>query len=120
MLRLRFVLPVLMLTTVGLLGCTGGDPAPSADAPAGGAASGKSDPKIEAALAELSPSDRALAEKQKICPVTDELLGSMGPPKKVTIEGRDILICCDGCEDAVREDPETYFAKIEAAGGTVQ
>ena len=38
------------------------------------------------ALSQLSAADRALAAKQKTCPVTGELLGSMGAPYKVTVK----------------------------------
>jgi YHS domain-containing protein len=71
------------------------------------------DQEIEAALAELSPEDRALAERQKICPVGGEPLGSMGTPIKLTVEGREVFICCAACEDALREDPETYLSKLD-------
>src|SRR4051812_34433021 len=36
--------------------------------------------KIKASLVSLSTEDRALAEKQKICPVSGEALGIMGAP----------------------------------------
>jgi Cu(I)/Ag(I) efflux system membrane fusion protein len=65
------------------------------------------------ALAKLSPEDRALAEKQKICPVSGEPLGSMGKPYKVTVEGRDVLLCCQGCEEEIKENPEKYLAKLD-------
>lgn len=68
--------------------------------------------KIEVALAELSPEDRALAEKQKICPVSGEPLGSMGKPYKVNVEGKDVLLCCQGCEAKIKENPKEYLAKI--------
>ena len=71
------------------------------------------DKEIAAELAKLSPEDRALAEKQKVCPVGGEPLGSMGAPIKLTVEGRELFICCEGCEDAVREDPEKYFRKLD-------
>ena len=46
--------------------------------------SDEDDAKIIAAeLAKLSPDDRALAKKQKLCPVTEMPLGSMGTPIKV-------------------------------------
>ena len=64
------------------------------------------------ALAELSPEDRALAEKQKTCPVSGEPLGAMGKPYKVTIQGRDVLLCCPGCEAEIKENPEKYLAKL--------
>src|SRR5438105_679701 len=54
--------------------------------------------KIKASLALLSTVDRALAEKQKICPVSGEPLGAMGAPKKISVAGHDVFICCQGCE----------------------
>jgi hypothetical protein len=67
-------------------------------------------------LAELSEADRALAEKQKVCPVSGELLGSMGKPVKVTVKGRTVFLCCSGCEAAINKDPDKYLAKLNAAG----
>ena len=66
----------------------------------------------EAELAKLSPEDRQLAEKQKVCPVSGEPLGSMGKPYKVTVEERDVFLCCKGCEDAIKKDPAKYLAKL--------
>ena len=71
------------------------------------------DKEIAAELSKLSPEDRALAEKQKVCPVGGDLLGSMGAPIKLIVEGRELFICCEGCEDAVRENPEKYFSKLD-------
>lgn len=66
----------------------------------------------EDALAELSPEDRALAEKQKVCPVSGETLGAMGKPYKVTVKGQEVLLCCPGCEAEIKKDPEKYMAKL--------
>jgi len=66
----------------------------------------------EEALSELSAADRALAEKQKICPVSGQPLGSMGKPHKVTVQGREVFLCCAGCEDKIKADPEKYLAKL--------
>lgn len=68
--------------------------------------------KIKANLALLSSEDRTLAEKQKICPVSGESLGTMGPPKKISVAGREVFICCPGCEDALTNEPAKYLAKI--------
>lgn len=70
------------------------------------------DAEIKEALAGLSADDRAAVEKQKVCPVSDEALGSMGAPIKVTVQGRDVYICCDGCQDSLTKDPEKYLAKL--------
>jgi hypothetical protein len=71
------------------------------------------DPKITAALAKLSGEDRALAVKQKICPVSGEALGSMGAPMKVDVKGRAVFICCDGCREQLLAKPDEYLAKID-------
>jgi hypothetical protein len=68
--------------------------------------------QYEDQLAKLAPEDRALAEKQKTCPVSGEPLGSMGVPYKVTVQGRDVLLCCQGCEGAIKKNPEDYLAKL--------
>jgi hypothetical protein len=67
------------------------------------------DAEVKDALAKLSPEDRALAEAQETCPVTGEILGSMGIPIKVTVEGRDAFVCCEGCVDELKNN----FAKYE-------
>jgi hypothetical protein len=73
----------------------------------------KADPaKIKANLASLSTEDRALAEKQKICPVSGGALGAMGTPKKLTISGHDVFICCPGCEKEITSEPDKYLAKL--------
>jgi len=69
-------------------------------------------PEIEKALSELSHEDRMAAEKQKTCPVSTGALGSMGKPYKVTINDRDVFLCCQGCEEKLRGDPDKYLAKI--------
>lgn len=71
-------------------------------------------PEVAAELANLPEEDRQLAAKQRICPVADGLLGSMGTPKKLTVEGREVFICCESCEEELRSDPEKYFAKIDS------
>jgi YHS domain-containing protein len=72
----------------------------------------KPDAKIAASLAQLSEEDRALAEKQRICPVSGQPLGSMGVPVKVTVKGQDVFLCCEGCKEAIEKDPDTYLAKL--------
>ena len=71
--------------------------------------------KIDAELAKLSPEDLKLAELQdKKCVVSDHLLGSMGAPIKITdVEGKDVFICCAGCEGELRDHADKYLAKIK-------
>ena len=68
--------------------------------------------EYQEALAELAPADRELAEKQKVCPVSGQALGSMGQPYKVTVKGQDVLLCCAGCEAQIKEDSDKYLANL--------
>ncbi|MCI0335252.1 MAG: hypothetical protein L0228_18740 [Planctomycetes bacterium] len=74
---------------------------------------GSANADIVAAFAKLSADDRALAEKQRICPVTGELLGSMGAPIKVDVAGQPVFICCEGCQENLLAKPDEYLAKLK-------
>lgn len=69
-------------------------------------------PAVIEALAELSAKDRPLAESQKICPVRGFLLGSMGAPPKVDVNGKPIFICCEGCREDLLSNPDKYLAVL--------
>jgi hypothetical protein len=62
---------------------------------------------------EVAPTLRALADAQKICPVTQKPLGSMGPPVAVTVAGRTVLVCCDGCVEPLKNAPDKYLPRLE-------
>ena len=71
--------------------------------------------KITATLAALASADRALAERQRFCPVLAESrLGSMGKPVKLTLDGETVFLCCKGCEEAAKEDPQATLARVKA------
>lgn len=70
--------------------------------------------KIKAHLSKLSPEDRRLAEAQGRCPRTGKRLGSMGKPVKVMLQDQPVFLCCAGCEDEARENPEQTLAKVKA------
>jgi hypothetical protein len=90
----------------------GGEQAASGQAePAKGAGEAAAGDYAEA-LAQLSSEDRVLAEKQKVCPVSGKPLGSMGKPIKITVKDRTVFLCCPGCEDAIKKDPDKYLAKL--------
>jgi hypothetical protein len=59
-------------------------------------------PESMQGIRELSPPDQRLALQQRTCPVTGDLLGSMGKPIKVNVNGRSVFVCCQGCVDEVR------------------
>jgi hypothetical protein len=61
---------------------------------------------------------QALAEKQKVCPVSGEPLGSMGAPQPVSVTDskggkHTVLICCESCREPLAEKPDEYLAKLE-------
>ena len=62
---------------------------------------------------KLSAADEKLASEQKICPVTEFELDSMGGPIPIEVVGKRVFICCKGCEKALRADPQKYLAKLK-------
>lgn len=103
-----------ILLTPLLVGCSPSADRTDAQPPAVQVDAG-SDQQAEGIMLLEDEADRVAARQQRICPVSGEPLGSMGKPIKLTVEGREVFICCASCEDALREDPEKYFAKIDAA-----
>ena len=78
-----------------------------------GSHAGKTDmEKMTEALAGFSEEDRKSAMKQHFCPVSGEMLGTMGEPEKVEVQGKQVWICCDGCKDKLLADPDKYLAKL--------
>ena len=72
------------------------------------------DPNLIAVnLAKLSEEDRLLAEKQKICLVGGEALGSMGAPEKLDVDGTTIFICCRACEREILTNKEKYIKLVK-------
>lgn len=98
------------------------DELPQMDLPPGGSPEIAVEPDddeaaaIAEAFAKLSPADRALAQKQKSCPVADMPLGSMGTPIKVDVDGRPVFICCEGCREELLAEPAKYIAKLSKEG----
>ena len=120
-----------------LAGCGGSDGTPTTETPAPSASTAETDhgehsddgdhaehgdhakhggddamAKMKAGLAKLSDEDRASAEKQHMCPVSDQMLGTMGAPIKLTLNDQDVWICCDGCRKKAEADPDAILAKV--------
>jgi Cu(I)/Ag(I) efflux system membrane fusion protein len=74
--------------------------------------------KIASSLAKLSPDDRKLAEAQKMCPVTEQPLGSMGVPIKMTVTGQTVFICCKACEEELLAHPAAMLEKLKRLKST--
>jgi uncharacterized protein (TIGR02231 family) len=70
--------------------------------------------KIRAALARLTPEDRALAESQTMCVIDQESrLGSNGPPVKMIINGKPVFACCKGCAAEANAHPQEVLVKFD-------
>jgi YHS domain-containing protein len=65
--------------------------------------------------AEPGQSDQSGIARQRVCPVTGAELGSMGEPVKVVVGGQPLYLCCKGCLDKVRSDPEAYLRRTSRA-----
>lgn len=62
-------------------------------------------------IALLPAKEQAAALRQQTCPVTKAPLGSMGKPIRVSVSGRSIYVCCQGCVNAVKSNPAKYLTQ---------
>ena len=69
--------------------------------------------KMRTELQKLSPEERSAAERQHICPVTGKMLGTMGTPLQVDVNGRQVWICCSGCKEELLNNAEKYLSKLK-------
>jgi hypothetical protein len=61
---------------------------------------------------QLPEADRPLALAQRVCPITEQPLGSMGVPIKITLRGQPVFVCCKGCVGAAKRNPEETLDKL--------
>ncbi len=84
--------------------------------------------RIEESMSQLSAEDRKLAEAQKYCPVGVEfddegrpvrgLLGSIGKPVRLMVEGEPVFIACPSCTQPFKDNTANYMkvlAKIRSS-----
>ena len=83
------------------------------DAAPAAAALSEEEQAIRDELAKLPPDVRAAVEAQGICIVSDEPLGSMGPPIEAKIGDKTVYLCCKGCIAALESDPDTFERKLK-------
>lgn len=101
------------LLVAGLLISTGcNDAKPTAGPSSTTTKSAGADNDVAANLGKLSADDRALADAQKLCPISDEPLGSMGVPIKLTIKDQPVFICCKSCTKNAEKDPDKTLGKV--------
>ncbi len=55
--------------------------------------------------------------RQTVCPVMG---GEINKDLYVDHDGKRIYVCCQGCIEQVRKDPEKYIQKLEADGVTLE
>lgn len=112
----------LVIVTIAIAGCESSatkqrnqstPPASPAKEQSADASAGESSTEEPVGLAELSAEDRELAKKQRVCPVSGEVLGAMGKPIKTTVKGKTVFLCCQGCEQQLKENPDKYLSKLK-------
>lgn len=70
--------------------------------------------EVAANLAKLDPEDRKIAEEQRFCAVQEGIrLGSMGTPVKIMLKDQPIFLCCKGCVDKARSNPDQTLEKVQ-------
>jgi YHS domain-containing protein len=98
----------LLTILSALAGCSRQGAEPGATGPKSAAKASDEAP----GLAELGEVDRQLATAQRTCPVSDALLGTMGAPYKMTVEGKPVFLCCEHCKSEVEKDPDAILANL--------
>lgn len=98
------------------------EPAPGADAPKAEDAAPAAEPGETAEVTlsedeiakirELPEDEAALALRQKVCPISEEPLGSMGKPIAVKVGDKTAFLCCKGCQEEFDKDPQAALAKL--------
>ena len=69
--------------------------------------------KLTSGLAKLPREDRQAVDTQRFCPVlTQNRLGSMGTPVKLTIGGESVFLCCAGCREKALADSHATLEKV--------
>lgn len=71
--------------------------------------------KLPVSVVATADSDRAAIAQQKVCPVMDAQLGSMGTPVKVLVGDRPVYLCCIGCLGKIQRNPEAYLPSAAQA-----
>ena len=70
---------------------------------------------MEITVVKASAADQNAINVQRVCRVSNEALGSMGVPLKVSRGEKSILVCCSGCVKDVKVDPDKFFGPLASA-----
>jgi len=63
----------------------------------------------------LTDADRPLIARQRTCPVLGSALGDHGDPVKLLVHGQPLFVCCQGCIDKIKQNPDRYVQKASSA-----
>ncbi len=68
------------------------------------------------AMSTINAEDKAQGDPYPLatCPVSGEELGGMGEPVVFVHEGREVRLCCAGCQKKFDADPAAMIEKIDA------
>lgn len=70
--------------------------------------------KSAARLTKLPAEELAAAEAQKYCPImSTRLLGTMGAPIKLILDGKPVYLCCPDCVADAKANPADTVARAE-------
>lgn len=72
---------------------------------------------LRAAAGEGGAAPAPAAKVQTTCPVMG---GKIDKRQYVDVKGKRIYVCCAGCKEAIRKDPDAALRKLEAAGVVVE
>ncbi len=64
---------------------------------------------------KATEADQIGVAAQATCPISDEDLNAMGGPIKVSRGEESLFICCQGCLDPIKAEPERYFGSVISA-----
>jgi cytochrome c oxidase subunit 2 len=60
-----------------------------------------------------SETSSAIEASNKVCPVSGQKVGEMGPAVKVEHNGKIYNLCCSGCVEMFKADPDKYIKIIK-------
>jgi hypothetical protein len=69
-------------------------------------------------VAKTTAADQRAIAAQRVCAVSGEDLGSMGPPLKVSRGEQSTFICCKGCLKEIQANPDRFLRAAAAPGVT--
>jgi len=72
--------------------------------------------EVRSGVFKVSAEDAPFIAAQKVCPVMDEPLDTMGGPYKVYAAGKAVYICCPGCAKKIAAQPQKYLAILANQG----